>query len=182
MMLICAESSTLPTLIAWDYFPESPGEMDELMAIVEEKIEIRGDELTYYPPSTWILILKRFRSLLLCKGDSILFNYPCSVGDEEKGRETPAGWYRVTSKIENPVMVWESGTVIPSGDWRNSFGTRWMGLEEWKTGAVTDYGIHGTNSPDAIGKEISLGCIRMYNWDAETLFEQSEIGTPVIIR
>lgn len=182
MMLICAETSTPPTLTAWDYFPEPSDEMEELMAVVEEKIEIKGDEVIYHSPSKWILILKNFRSLLLCEGDSILFNYPCSVGDEEKGKKTPSGWYRVTSKTENPVMVWKSGVVIPSGDWRNSFGTRWMGLGDWKTGGVTDYGIHGTNSPEAIGREISLGCVRMYNWDAEILFEQVDIGTPVVIR
>ncbi len=182
MMLICVETSTPPRLTPWDYFLKESNDMEELMPFVEEKMEIRGDEVVYTPPRKWILIIKDFRSLLLCEGDFILFNYPCSVGDEERGKGTPRGLYQVTSKTENPVMVWKSGVVIPSGDWRNSFGTRWMGLGDLKTGRLTDYGIHGTNSPEAIGKEISLGCVRMYNWDAEILFDQIDIGTPVCIR
>lgn len=181
IMLICVESSTPPILTPWDYFPDHSNEIEKLMTVVEEKIEIKGDELVYHPANKWVLILKNFRSLLLCEGDSVLFNYPCSIGDQEAGKETPSGWYRVISKIENPVMVWKSGVVISAGDWRNSFGTRWLGLGDWATGKVTDYGIHGTNSPEAIGKEISLGCIRMYNWDAEALFEQVNIGTLVVI-
>jgi lipoprotein-anchoring transpeptidase ErfK/SrfK len=33
------------------------------------------------------------------------------------------------------------------------------------------YGIHGTNEPDTIGKNCSLGCIRMRNEDVSLLYE-----------
>lgn len=181
MMLMCVETSTPPILSPWDYLQSSSDDLERLMAIVEEKLEIKGDEVVYYPPKKWILILKDFRSLLLCQGDSVLFNYPCSVGDKKHGKETPSGWYRVISKIVDPVMVWKSGVVISSDDWRNSFGTRWIGLGDWATDRITDYGIHGTNSPEVIGREISMGCIRMYNWDVEALFERIDIGTLVVI-
>ncbi len=182
IMIMSVEISEPPVLVPWDYFPEHSDEVVKLISVVAERIEIEGEEIVYHPPRKWILILKEFRSLLFCEGDSISFSYPCSVGDEKRGKETPSGWFRVINKIENPVMVWESGVVIPSGDWRNSFGTKWMGLGDWATDRVTDYGIHGTNSPEAIGKEISLGCVRMYNWDADALFEQIDTGTLVVIR
>ena len=182
VMLICAETSAPPVLSAWDYFSGESSKVDELSSIVDERIEIREDEVVHHPAQKWILILKEYRSLLLCEADSVLFNYPCSVGDEQRGKQTPAGWYRIINKIEDPVMVWESGDVVPAGDWRNSFGNRWMGLGDWSTGRVTDYGIHGTNSPEAIGREISLGCVRMYNWDAQTVFEQLDVGALVVIK
>ena len=42
-----------------------------------------------------------------------------------------------------------------------------------------NYGIHGTNKESSIGKDVSYGCIRMFNKDILTLFDAVEIGTPV---
>ncbi len=182
MMLMSVEGELAPPMTAWDYFPDSCAYLDRLVDLVGERIEIVGEEIVHHPPRRWVLIVKKLRSLFFCQGDSIIYGYSCSVGDEKRGKATPAGWFRVINKIENPVMVWESGEVIPSGDWRNSFGYKWMGLGDWFTGRVTDYGIHGTNSPEAIGREISLGCVRMYNRDADALFESVETGTLVVVR
>ncbi len=43
----------------------------------------------------------------------------------------------------------------------------------------TAIAIHGTNDPDSIGHQASAGCFRMMPADIETLFETTEIGTPV---
>ena len=32
------------------------------------------------------------------------------------------------------------------------------------------YGIHGTIEPESVGRNVSMGCIRMYNEDVEQLF------------
>ncbi|MGB9802898.1 LysM peptidoglycan-binding domain-containing protein, partial [Desulfofundulus sp.] len=56
-------------------------------------------------------------------------------------------------------------------------GTRWMGLDI----PGGNYGIHGTNNPDSIGKAVSNGCIRMYNHHIEELFPHVPLGTPVRI-
>jgi hypothetical protein len=45
----------------------------------------------------------------------------------------------------------------------------------------TRYGIHGTNEPDSIGKDESLGCIRMAQDDLEELYDLVPLGTPVTI-
>jgi lipoprotein-anchoring transpeptidase ErfK/SrfK len=44
-------------------------------------------------------------------------------------------------------------------------------------------GIHGTDDPSSIGKDISHGCIRMNNGDITALVEtwQLPLGTPVYI-
>ncbi len=45
----------------------------------------------------------------------------------------------------------------------------------------TLYRIHGTNEPDSIGKSMSSGCIRMLNQDVMHLFDQTLIGTKVVV-
>ena len=64
-----------------------------------------------------------------------------------------------------------------SKSWGGGFGTRWLGLNvPWG-----QYGIHGTNKPGLIGKNVSSGCIRMRNEDVEALFEIIPEGTIVQI-
>ncbi|HZK18518.1 MAG TPA: L,D-transpeptidase family protein [Clostridia bacterium] len=86
--------------------------------------------------------------------------YPIAVG--KHNTPTPTGSYSVINKTVNPGGV---------------FGTRWMGLSI-PTG---NYGIHGTNNNSSIGKNISLGCIRMYNRDVEEIYPLTPISTPVKI-
>lgn len=85
-----------------------------------------------------------------------------------------------------PVAVGKPSTPSAVGQWRirnkginvgPPFGTRWHGLSvPWGI-----YGVHGTNNPGSIGSQASGGCIRMFNWNVEELYEWTEVGTPVII-
>ncbi len=85
-----------------------------------------------------------------------------------------------------PVAVGKPSTPSAVGQWRirnkavnvgGPFGSRWMGLSvPWGI-----YGVHGTNNPGSIGSAVSGGCIRMFNWNAEELYEWVEVGTPVYI-
>jgi lipoprotein-anchoring transpeptidase ErfK/SrfK len=43
-------------------------------------------------------------------------------------------------------------------------------------------GIHGTNQPDLVGKDVSHGCIRMRNDQITRLSKILPLGTPVSIR
>ncbi|WP_088227298.1 L,D-transpeptidase family protein [Desulfosporosinus sp. FKB] len=98
--------------------------------------------------------------LELCKEDKIIKAYPVAVG--AKKTPSPVGNYNVINKAH----------------WGGGFGTRWMQLSvPWGT-----YGIHGTNRPDSIGKQVSHGCIRMHNRDVEEVYEQVELGTKVYIK
>lgn len=40
-------------------------------------------------------------------------------------------------------------------------------------------GIHGTNDPSSIGRDVSHGCIRMSNTGITTLAATLPLGTPV---
>jgi lipoprotein-anchoring transpeptidase ErfK/SrfK len=45
----------------------------------------------------------------------------------------------------------------------------------------TIYRIHGTNSPETIGGNVSSGCIRMLNQDVIDLYSRVHVGTRVVV-
>lgn len=98
--------------------------------------------------------------LFVIQNNKVIRQYPISSGTEES--PTPIGIFKVTEK---------------SKSWGGGFGSRWLGLNvPWG-----QYGIHGTNKPGLIGKNVSSGCIRMRNKDVEALFEIIQKGTIVHI-
>ncbi len=66
------------------------------------------------------------------------------------------------------------------GGLRNPLGARAMYLFE--DGRDTFYRIHGTNEPWSIGKAMSSGCIRLLNQDAIHLYNNTPIGTHVLVK
>lgn len=98
------------------------------------------------------------RRLILKKSGVVVGTYPVAIG--KPATPTPTGKYKVINKIKNP------GGVL---------GTRWMKFT-WQ-----EHGIHGTNQPWSIGRNVSNGCVRMYNKDVEQLFAQVAVGTPITI-
>ncbi|WP_134682665.1 L,D-transpeptidase family protein [Brevibacillus migulae] len=81
-------------------------------------------------------------------------------------------------KPQTPTPVGELHVINKYKNWGRGFGTRWIGLNvPWGT-----YGIHGTNRPHSIGKDVSHGCIRMLNRHVEEIYELVDVGTKVMIR
>ena len=98
--------------------------------------------------------------LIVSKNNEVIKRFSIASGTEES--PTPIGLFKVKEK---------------SKSWGGGFGTRWLGLNvPWG-----QYGIHGTNKPNLIGKSVSGGCIRMQNKDVESLFELIPTGTMVYI-
>lgn len=64
--------------------------------------------------------------------------------------------------------------VLPPGP-NNPVGLAWIGLDR------PGYGIHGTPTPEHVGRTGSHGCFRLANWDALTLLELAFTGMPVSI-
>jgi lipoprotein-anchoring transpeptidase ErfK/SrfK len=93
-----------------------------------------------------------------------------------KNDSTPTGTWQVQSgnKVLHPVYYSpDNHGVIEADDPKNPLGGYWIGLEGLDGQAVDQhsYGIHGTIDPDSIGKQASLGCIRMGHDDIELTFE-----------
>lgn len=96
------------------------------------------------------------------------------IGLGELG-STPTGSFRVKSdsKLENPAWTNpRTGEHFKSGDPKNPIGKYWIGLEgtDAQTRLLDGYGIHGTIEPQSIGRQMSMGCVRLYDDDIKLLF------------
>jgi lipoprotein-anchoring transpeptidase ErfK/SrfK len=98
------------------------------------------------------------RTLTLYKDDAVYKTYPVAVG--KPSTPTPKGSYKIINRAVNPG---------------GPFGVRWLGL------SYPHIGIHGTNNPSSIGKNVTNGCIRMHNRDVLEIANLVPIGTPVTI-
>lgn len=116
------------------------------------------------------------RRVYLYQGEQVIASYPVAVG--KAGWETPTGNFKVMQKIENPVWQnpWTGEVRSPGPD--SALGLRWIGF--WTDGKDT-IGFHGTPTINSIGQAASHGCVRMRNEDVVALFEQVDVGTPVIV-
>jgi len=137
-----------------------------------------GDSSLYLPQETEIrLVLKLSeRRVYVYRGDQMQANYPVAVG--KRGWETPTGTFAVIQMDVNPIWQspWTNQVSTPGPN--SPLGVRWIGF--WTDG--TDHiGFHGTPTLSSIGKAASHGCVRMRNEDVVALFEQVQVGTPVIV-
>lgn len=115
--------------------------------------------------------------------DVYVRSYPVGLGKEKR---TPNGAWKVVDRIPNPTYYpsesAEIREVIPGGDPKNPLGGFWLKLEGVEGDAIgqVGYGIHGTNDPASIGKNESLGCVRMRNEDVEFLFKTLRPGKSMV--
>lgn len=109
--------------------------------------------------------------------------FPCSIALDKTKR--PEGELEVKVAAANPNYTYDpqlfkpgapkgKKLVIPPGP-NNPVGVAWIGL------SLQGYGIHGTPTPEQIGRAESKGCFRLANWNAQKLLKMVEIGTPVVI-
>lgn len=160
-------------------------EMEDLYPHVDPWIPPAGTEIVL--PTQWLLPLvedpeivinvPEMRLYYFRKEKGIVETYPIGIGDQ--GSETPVGSYKVTQKRKNPYWyvpksLWHETTerVVPPGP-DNPLGEYWLGL------SLEGYGIHGTNFPWAIGRLVTLGCIRLYPEHIKMLYEKVSVGTKV---
>lgn len=116
--------------------------------------------LSAFSSSYSITINVANHTLTLYKDGQIYRVYPVAVGKAKT--PTPKGTFKIINKAINPG---------------GSYGARWLGLNASGGG----YGIHGTNNPSSIGKNISNGCIRLHNKDVIELSNLVPVGTTVKI-
>lgn len=97
----------------------------------------------------------------------------CGLG--ESGG-TPTGLFRVRPKSKLIDPEWthpKTGEHYMSNDPKNPIGEHWIGIMGVEPGNkdLLGYGIHGTVDPDSIGKDRSLGCVRMLADDIAFVYE-----------
>jgi hypothetical protein len=141
-----------------------------------ERIAV-GQKLKIVTGPFHAVIHKRAYRLDLYLGDGADRVFVCSmkVGLGEND-STPEGRFRVrpNSKLENPEWINpRTRERFAANDPRNPIGERWIGLvgDEEHLRDVEGYGIHGTIEPDSIGRQASMGCVRMLPDDVAIVYE-----------
>lgn len=144
-------------------------------SIVIPHIELELPEIV--PNRKWILINKKSNTLYYFNNRELINKYPVASGKTPK--HTPEGKFYIITKLINPYWG-GAGRYQPirGGASNNPLGKRWLGLNIRGGGT---YGIHGNSDMYSIGKYVTLGCIRMFNEDIESLFDIIEYNTPVWI-
>jgi lipoprotein-anchoring transpeptidase ErfK/SrfK len=117
-------------------------------------------------------------SLRLYDGEQLVRQLGVATGQSKY--PTPSGMYSIVTMQRDPWWIppdsaWAEGEKpVPPGP-GNPLGTRWMGI------SAPGVGLHGTPDAASIGYSASHGCIRMRIPDAEWLFNNVYVGTPVYI-
>jgi hypothetical protein len=142
-------------------------------------LAVRRVEPTVTPENFGPVIVVKTVShdLLLYEGTVLDRTFTVATG--QSTYPTPSGEWSIVDMQRDPWWIpppnspWAQGAKpIPPGP-GNPLGTRWMGL------SAPGVGIHGTPDAASLGYSESHGCIRMAIPDAEWLFEQVHVGTPV---
>jgi len=88
---------------------------------------------------------------------------------------TPVGDFVVSqNKLENPGWVnpRNAREQYAPNDPQNPIGEYWIGITGvGKYAPLTSLGLHGTIDPDSIGKDLSMGCVRLADSDIPIVYE-----------
>lgn len=155
-----------------------------------------------------LLIALDTQTLTLVRGGQMLARYAVSTGRNGAGEQlgsgcTPRGIHRVRSRIgagcplgtvfrgrrpTGEIFSAELAAAHPSRDWILTRILWLTGCELGKNrgGAVDTLRryiyIHGCPDSEPMGEPYSHGCIRMRHQDLIELFDQTPLGTTVVIR
>jgi len=161
-------------------------------AAARKKITYKGREVVEFDSSEkpgTIIVRTKERALYQVMPDGMAMRYLVAVGKEGFAW---SGVARIGMKRKNPTWTppaemikrtpkyakWKNG--MPGGIPENPLGARALYL--FDKGGDTMYRIHGTNAPSSIGTAASSGCIRMLNKEVTELFDNTPVGTKVIVQ
>ena len=131
---------------------------------------IRADGLTFSSTDVRIVVDVGDRTLSIWQGEVLLGTIPGAVG--RPSTPTPLGTFYVTEVHDLRAV-------------QSVYGTFALGLSAFSETLTTFNGgdaqtaIHGTWSPDTVGRVTSNGCVRLYNDDVEWLASVAPVGTTV---
>ncbi len=150
--------------------------------------EVKIPAVEYPAPKTkaaFVIISLAERRMQACdENTNLLAHFPCSIA--AKFEKRPVGELHVKAVAPNPDYTFNPEVVPESEEARqlktklilppgpnNPVGTAWISLDR------PGYGMHGTPSPEQVGRTESHGCFRLANWNAEHLIKLVWVGMPV---
>ena len=150
--------------------------------------ELKIPAVEYPAPKTKaafvIISLAERRMQAFDENTNLLAHFPCSIA--AKFEKRPVGELHVKAVAPNPDYTFnpevfpeseearqlKTKLILPPGP-NNPVGTAWISLDR------PGYGMHGTPSPEQVGRTESHGCFRLANWNAEHLIKLVWVGMPV---
>jgi lipoprotein-anchoring transpeptidase ErfK/SrfK len=156
---------------------------------IKDPNRIRAGQVLKVPTCTFHAVVnKSDYRLYLYAGEGsdrvLVATYPVGLGEHNS---TPTGAFMLKpgSKLVNPE--WRNprtGEFFKADDPKNPIGERWIGLQGVDAGnsKAMSYGIHGTTDPASIGKQASMGCVRLKDSDVEVIYEAlTEPNSTIVI-
>lgn len=164
-------------------------------ALAERRVQkLQDRQSKLFPTGPSIIVDSADNLIYLFRGSQVIVKDKCSTGsgleltDTSGNRtwtfDTPRGYFKVLSKVSNPVWYrpdWafvEEGVPIPKdrasravpdvlGDYAMAFGD--------------GYFIHGTLYTRMLGSSVTHGCIRVDDESLKKIFQTAQPGTPIWI-
>jgi lipoprotein-anchoring transpeptidase ErfK/SrfK len=185
------------TVLEWvaEHTHSSPRFIQALNASVDWTVLAVGDHLTVpevtlapFPVKVARIEVRLAEHILQARDaeGTLLAQFPVSIAGKVEKR--PVGELHVITVITDPNYTFDPATFPESAEARelgrklilapgpnNPVGAAWIGLDR------AGYGIHGTPTPEHVGRTESHGCLRLANWDARTLLALAWIGLPVTV-
>lgn len=115
--------------------------------------------------------------------DTYVRSYQVGLG---AANGTPEGEWKVENRLKNPTYYPPASSdkkkIISPDDPSNPLGEHWIGLTGISGAAKGQegFGIHGTIEPNSIGKNASMGCVRMRNEDVAFVYKLLEPGASIV--
>jgi lipoprotein-anchoring transpeptidase ErfK/SrfK len=122
-------------------------------------------------PFQAVISIEQRELALLTNDGSYAGRFRIGIGAEHPPQE---GTFSVSEKVSNPVYYGRD-RAISAEDPANPLGERWIGLGK-------NLGIHGTNSPESIGRNDLPGSISLNERDIADVYDILSLGSRVTIR
>jgi lipoprotein-anchoring transpeptidase ErfK/SrfK len=136
------------------------------------------------PKGDRVVVDKSDRVLRVYAGETLIAQFPATMGSSKDPLPLGTWTINATSYLPpfhyQPDLFWDvadskSDHRLPPGP-NGPVGVVWLDLSK------EHYGIHGTGSPETIGRAESHGCIRLTNWDVARLSQMVKPGTKAVFQ
>jgi L,D-transpeptidase ErfK/SrfK len=162
---------------------------------LENKVQRLEQALGHQYPGGPVILVDTSRSqITLQLGTRIIVQGTCSTGNgmeltDAAGKrawtfDTPRGFFRVVSKVANPVWLrpdWsfiEEGEPIPRDPSKRAMANV---LGDYAIAFGDGFFIHGTLYTRLLGANVTHGCIRVDDNTLKKLYMAAQPGTPIWI-
>lgn len=116
--------------------------------------------------------------------DRVVAAFPVSIGGPLD--PLPLGRMKIVNEVKDPTFTYDPALLksakpgtskidVAAGP-NNPVGNVWLGLSK------PHWGIHGTPSPERLGRAETNGCVHLTNWDAQRLSKLAKAGFVVDVR